>query len=400
MNLAIVSATMRVDNYYHLKLSNFTQEIFLMKRRFSTLAIATILGLSAGFANADPVKVKDILDREVTVDLPAKRVVLGFYYQDYMAVGGDKALDNVVGFSKKVWSSWAPASWELFSKAVPKLNQLDDVGEVEEGTFSVEKVLSLKPDLLVLADWQYEMLGSDLDAINEAGIPIVVLDYNAQTLDKHIKSTEIIGQLTGQKDRAAKMAKEYKDIVEHIQTTVKNAKLAKQPKVYVEFGRGGPAEQGMTFFSSMWGSMISLVGAENVAPAEIGKWGTLAAEKVLAAKPDAIIITGRETELKKNQEGMVMGFGIEKAEAERRLNAFKHRAGWAELPAVKNNRVYAAYHANSRTLSDSASVQFVAKAAYPDLFKDLDPQQTYLNFYKNYLPVTPEGTIYLFPETK
>ncbi len=43
---------------------------------------------------------------------------------------------------------------------------------------------------------------------------------------------------------------------------------------------------------------------------------------------------------------------------------------------------------------------FVAKAAYPDLFKDLDPQQTYLNFYKNYLPVTPEGTIYLFPETK
>ena len=44
------------------------------------------------------------------------------------------------------------------------------------------------------------------------------------------------------------MAKEYKDIVEHIQTTVKNAKLAKQPKVYVEFGRGGPAEQGMTFF--------------------------------------------------------------------------------------------------------------------------------------------------------
>ena len=43
-----------------------------MKRRFSTLAIATILGLSAGFANADPVKVKDILDREVTVDFTGK----------------------------------------------------------------------------------------------------------------------------------------------------------------------------------------------------------------------------------------------------------------------------------------------------------------------------------------
>ena len=82
-----------------------------MKKRFSTLAIATILGLTAGFSNADPVKVKDILDREVTVDLPAKRVVLGFYYQDYMAVGGDKALDNVVGFStENVPSSTSPTS--------------------------------------------------------------------------------------------------------------------------------------------------------------------------------------------------------------------------------------------------------------------------------------------------
>ena len=41
------------------------------------------------------------------------------------------------------------------------------------------------------------MLGSDLDAINEAGIPIVVLDYNAQTLDKHIKSTEIHWSIDG-----------------------------------------------------------------------------------------------------------------------------------------------------------------------------------------------------------
>ena len=110
-----------------------------------------------------------------------------------------------------------------------------------------------------------------------------------------------------------------------------------------------------------------------------------------------LLFTGRETELKKNQEGMVMGFGIEKAEAERRLNGFKQRAGWAELPAVKNNRVYAAYHANSRTLSDSASVQFVAKAAYPDLFKDLDPQQTYLNFYKKLLTGYPGRYDLSFP---
>ena len=53
-NLAIVFDIILIDNYYHLFFLKFTQEIFLMKKRFSTLAIATILGLTAGFANADP----------------------------------------------------------------------------------------------------------------------------------------------------------------------------------------------------------------------------------------------------------------------------------------------------------------------------------------------------------
>ena len=145
--------------------------------RFSSLALAAALAFGTAAAHAKPVQITDVNGRKVTVDLPAKRVVLGFYYQDYMAIGGKDALNNVVGFSKAVWSDWAPPSWAAFSKAVPKLNQLADVGELEVGTFSVEKLLALKPDLLILADWQYKALGSDLARINKAGIPIVVLDY-------------------------------------------------------------------------------------------------------------------------------------------------------------------------------------------------------------------------------
>ena len=65
-----------------------------------------------------------------------------------------KRSTNVVGFSKAVWTDWTPTSWEVYSKALPKLKELEDVGEVETGTFSVEKVLALKPDLLVVGDWQ------------------------------------------------------------------------------------------------------------------------------------------------------------------------------------------------------------------------------------------------------
>jgi len=85
-------------------------------------------------------------------------------------------------------------------------------------------------------------------------------------------------------------------------------------------------------------------------------------------------------------------------EAEKRLAGFAKRAGWANLPAIKNNRLYAAYHANSRTLSDSASIQFMAKAIYPQLFKDFNPEKTYIDFYRQNLPVVPNGTFYLYPK--
>ncbi len=367
-------------------------------KRAAALFTATLL-LAGTAAHAKPVQITDVAGRNVTVDLPAKRIVLGFYYQDYMAIGGKNALDNVVGFSKAVWSDWAPPSWAAFSKAVPKLNQLTDVGEVEVDTFSVEKVLSLKPDLVILADWQYKALGSSLDKLKAAKIPVVVLDYNAQTVAKHIQSTQIIGKITGQEQKAQRLAADYKRIADTIQSRISKANLPK-PKVYVEFGNKGPSEYSVTFGKSMWGSMATLAGGNNISASSVEYTGSINPERVLAAKPDVIVITGRETELQKNPSAMVIGWNIPKAEAERRLAGFEKRAGWANLPAIKNHRLYGAYHANSRTLSDGASLQFMVKALYPQLFADLNPEKTYMDFYRNNLPVVPQGTFYLYPKAK
>ncbi|EFX90628.1 Fe3+-hydroxamate ABC transporter,periplasmic protein [Actinobacillus ureae] len=155
-----------------------------------------------------------------------------------------------------------------------------------------------------------------------------------------------------------------------------------------------------TFGKSMWGAMIDLVGAENIAKNAVEFYSPINSELVVAAKPDVLIISGRETELKKNPEAMVAGFNIDKQEEQKRLAGFAKRPGWSELPAIKNQRLYGVYHANSRTLSDSASIQFVAKAIYPELFKDLDSTKTYQEFYRKNLPIVPQGTFYLYPESK
>ena len=92
---------------------------------------------------------------------------------------------------------------------------------------------------------------------------------------------------------------------------------------------------------------------------------------------------------------MAMGIGISQADAQRRLAGFVKRKGWADIPAVKNKRVYGIYHTASRSLADLASAQFIAKTLYPQQFADIDPNKTYLDFYRKYLPVVPDGTFYI-----
>ncbi|EOX1264613.1 ABC transporter substrate-binding protein [Campylobacter upsaliensis] len=353
--------------------------------------IALFLMLVSSFSFSKEVILKDVLDREVKLNLPIKRIALGFYYTDFLAVGGVKALDKVVGFSKAVWTDWTPASWELYSKTLPQLNSIADFGEVEVGTFSVEKVLSLKPDLLILAAWQYQVLEFDLEPIIEANIPIIVLDYNKEKVELHAKSTELLGVITGEEKRAKELIDFYKNTANEVANRIEKAQLPK-PKIYIEFGNKGPNETGFTYGKDMWGALIDLAGGENIAAPFVKQWAPINPEQVIVSKPDVIMIAGRETELKKNQEAMVMGFNIDEKEALKRLEAYKNRPGWSALPAIKNNKLYGLYMGASRTLADAAMIQYIAKALYPSLFEDIDPIQTYINFHKNYLPVIPKGT--------
>lgn len=357
--------------------------------KFLSFAASIAIGLWTLPTQAEVQTLEDVLGRQVSIDLPAKRVILGFYAEDYLAIGTDAALDHVVGISKDTWKVWRPASWELYTQYRPGLDSIPDVGEVEAQTFSIEKVISLNPDVVVLADWQYKGLGFDIDRLDEAGIPIVVLDYNAQTLERHIKSTELIGQLTAQESRADKIAHEYQAAIEQIQQRIAKSGQPK-PRAYVEFGNKGPDEYSFTYGKNMWGAMLKMAGADNIAAPFVEWWGPINPEQVLASKPEVIFIAGTESSSLKG--AMMMGQNVQRKDAAQRLQGFAQRPGWDSLPAVENDRVYGIYQGASRTIMDYTMIQALAKALYPNLFTDLEPEQNYLRFYENYLPVKPAGT--------
>ncbi|SHM40978.1 ABC transporter substrate-binding protein [Phytopseudomonas punonensis] len=356
--------------------------------QLALLVTASAISLSA---IAAPKQIEDVLGRKVTIESPAKRVMLGFYFEDYLAVSGERGAKDVVGLSREAWEGWRPSNWALHVKHDPSIKDIADVGEVEVQSFSIEKVLALNPDVVVLADWQYKGLGADAERLEKLGIPVVVVDYNAQTVERHVASTLVFGEITGHQARAQEIADLYKTAIEDVQKRIATAGKPK-PRVYVEFGNKGPSEYSFTYGKNMWGSMIDLAQGDNIAAPFVQWWGPINPEQVLASNPQVVLIAG--TESTKVPGSLLIGEGVSLEQTRATLAGFTQREGWQNLDATKGKRLYGVYQGASRSITDFAAIQYLAKAFYPELFSDIDPAGNYREFYRKYLSVTPEGTFF------
>lgn len=357
-------------------------------KKLMAAAAVLLIGASSTLA----MTVTDVLDRKVEIDHAPQRILLGFNFEDFLAVGGPGAMDRVVALSAPVWRDWRPSQYAAYLKVIPSIAEKTDVGDTEAGTFSIEKAIAAKPDLAILAAWQYKELGDTVKQFEAAGIPVAVIDYNAQTVEKHVRSTLVLGELLGQEDRAHQLADLYKNSVEDTIARVKAAADAPK-KVYVELAQKGPAEVGNSYGNGMWGGVIDLTGGLNIAKGQVENWGPLRPEYVLSQAPDVIFLAGSEW-LSKPQ-AVSVGFGADPNVVNQRIAAYLSRPGWDALPAVKNEQVYAIYHGGARTLSDFVYVRYMAKVLHPEAFKDVDPQGELKTFYDKWLPVNPDGVFVL-----
>lgn len=339
-------------------------------------------------ARAETITVTDALQRTVEVPAHAERILLGFYFEDFFAVGGPDAYDRVVAISRDTWEGWRGLQWKAYVAAVPQISTLTDVGEVESGTFSLESAIAAKPDLAILAAWQFDALGETAGRLEAAGIPVVVLDYNAQTVAKHVASTLALGAVLGQAERARALADQYAGAITEIARRLDG--VTDRPKVYVELARKGAGEVDNTYGDTMWGRLIESAGGANIASGQIAKWGPLSPEYVLAQNPQVIFLAGSGW-LGRDQ-AVLMGPGIEPAETHARMEPYLGRAGWDGLDAVMSRQIHAIYHGGARTLYDYTFLQYLAKSLHPELFGDLDPQANLDTFFRDYMPIRFSGT--------
>lgn len=239
-----------------------------------------------------------------------------------------KAGDRLVGVS----------DWDNYPEEV---NQIERIGGLEP---NLEKILSLEPDL-VLA--QASVNDRSIQPMRDAGLTVLVLPAS-QTFEDVYETLRILAQATGAREQAEAVIEQMEAKKAEIVAKVADLDETEKVRVWVEVSPDLYTAGKGTFIDDL----IRLAGGINVA-AEVEGWGQLSEEQVIAAQPDVIITTYRDYS--------------EQPPAQ----MIQARKGWAEIPAVRENRIY---DVNSDIVSRPGprladGLEAVARSLYPDRFQ-------------------------------
>jgi iron complex transport system substrate-binding protein len=275
-----------------------------------------------------PVTIKDATDEEVVIEEKPERMVslmpsnTEIVYE--LGLG-----DEIIGVTDN----------DTYPEEVL---EKEKVGGME---FNVEKIISLKPDLVLAHGGSMGMSSEGFEQLKNAGITVLVVN-DSKTFADVYASIEMIGKATGAVEEAEKLVNDMKSKVEEIQEKATAVKEEDMKKVYVEVDPSLYTVGKNTFMDEM----LTMIKAENIVKEE--GWPQLNQEAIIEANPDVIITT--------------YGYYTENA-VEQVLN----REGWQDINAIKNKQVV---DVQSDIVTRSGprlveGVEELAKAVYPDIFK-------------------------------
>lgn len=361
--------------------------------RLSTLLGASALGLfAASLAQADTVTLTDIAGRQVQVETPVQRVILGEGRQAFFTavLETEDPFARVVGW-REDFKQADPDTYAAYQAKFPEIDTIPTFGGFKEGTFDIEQAVSLNPDVMILnleAKAATDEAGYE-EKLAAVGIPIVYVDFREKPFEHTAKSMELIGQLYGKEERAAEFNAFFTEQMGKVQSVIAAQTDLKRPLVFVERAGGYSEDCCMSFGAENFGRMIEEAGGTNMASPFIpGTFGTVNAEQIVASDPEVVIVTGG------NWEAYVPGGawvgvapGADVAAAKDKLAGLMQRPAFAGTKAVKGGRVHAIWHQFYNNPYSFVAVQQIAKWLHPELFADLDPEATLQELHARFLPV-------------
>lgn len=305
------------------------------------IVIAIVAGCSAGSStdkkengakqtNSEfPITIKDAAGESVKIEKKPKKIVslIPSNTEIAFALGLDK---EIVGVS----------DFDNYPKAATKKPK---IGGME---FNVEKIVGMKPDLVLAHASSAHTSKQGLDQLRNAGIKVLVVN-DAQNFNETYKTIDMIADATGTEKQGDKIVKSMKEDLSEIKEKADQVK--KEKKVWVEVA---PAPEIYTAGKGTFiDDMLHVIHAKNAAQSIKG-WAKVSEEQPVKFQPDAIVTT--------------YGYYSKKP-----VDQITSRKAWKDVPAVKNKEIYDV-HSDKLTRPGPRLIEGVeelAKAIYPDVYK-------------------------------
>ncbi|SMC99603.1 ABC transporter substrate-binding protein [Rhizobium sp. RU36D] len=355
-------------------------------------AAAVSLGLFSGTALAEVVKIKDIAGREVEVNVPVERVILGEGRQIYFtaALDTEKPFGRVVGW-RDDFKKADLDGYNAYLEKFPEMDKLPTFGGMKDGTFDIEQAIALKPDVIIMnteAKSATEESGY-IEKLQKVGIPLVYIDFREKPLQNTDASMRIIGKLFGKEARAEEFVAFRAEQIAKVEDVLAKTTDLKKPVVFMERAGGYSDDCCMSFGNENFGKMVTMAGGINMAESIIpGTFGTVNPEQIIASNPDQVIVTGSNWELYVPGGNWVgVGPGADKAKAAEKLANLMKRPAFTGVKAVADGNVHAIWHQFYNSPYQFIAVQQIAKWLHPELFADLDVDATFKELHERFLPV-------------
>lgn len=361
----------------------------LSRRVLFQLAIASVSTFPVmSMANASPLTVKDLAGRVIQFSRRPQTFAVANYIPNFLMVGGGESLAKIVALTRDGWQEMRWAEYSRYTEAYPQLKSLPSIGGYHDTVLNSEKIIALRPDVLLINRAQYQANIARIRTMEKVGIHVVVLDYHSMIQEAHLQSTKILGALLARESVAKAQCERYSQVMETIRNRLSTIPdYQKHRRVYIELGNEGVGKFGNTYNRTiLWGGILAMLQADNIASDMKAPYGVLDREFVIAKNPQTIVMGGSIWLNGAQNDQMQMGLTVKKADALIRLKAFADRPQWKRLDAVRNADIHAVDHGSLRSMLDYTFFMYLARVLYPESFKDFDAQAEMMKFYQTYLP--------------
>ena len=364
---------------------------------FSLFAIASFAWPARA---AETIEITDLAGRTVKVKKGVDRMILGEGRQLYglAVLDRDNPFKRVVGWRDDLKQS-DPDAWRKYKAKFPQADQIADFGNPYSGDFSVEKVIALNADVVVLDLGNYFRARETglIEKLEKVNIPVVFIDWREDPSQNTLPSLILLGRIIDREKEALAFADFYLRQMRLVYTRVGNLKEKDRPLVFMERAAGiNPNTCCSTWGPANFGKFVEEAGGRNWGSRFFsGFGGDVSPEKILADDPDFYLMTGANwSESNPDTIAVLLGYEATEDKVQARLKGLMKRTGLSLLKATKDKRVMALYHQFYNSPYSFVAVQAMAKALHPDRFKDVDPQATWQELHAKFLPIAPSGVFW------